>query len=199
MPEEQQPKPAPGEPPRAPGRSRHRGRRGGRGRRLGPRLPPKNTLPEKFPPEQPPVTPVAPAEEFSAATATDPETPSQIIQTAETSPAVLPPPQKIRPAAPAQLPPQRFRSPPPFSAAAASALGQAVDEVHAIVESLEHALEQMEEVMRLVETAERQKIGDEHEIESLRRALRQLQSRGGRPERFERPDRPERPEPQEGD
>jgi hypothetical protein len=196
MPEEQQPKPAPGEPSRAPARSRHRGRRGGRGRRLGPRLPPKNTLPEKFPTEQ---TPVPPAEEFSAAPAPDSETPSQIIQTAETAPAVLPPPQKIRPAVPASLPPQRFRSPPPMSAAAASSLAHAVDEVHAIVESLEHALEQMEEVMRLVETAERQKIGDEHEIESLRRALRQLQSRGGgRPERFERQDRPERPEPQEG-
>jgi hypothetical protein len=194
MPEEQQPKPALGEPPRAPGRSRHRGRRGGRGRRLGPRLPPKNTLPEKFPPEQPPV---APAEEFSAAPSSDLQTPSQMLP-ADIAPAVLPPPQKIQRNAPAPVPPQRFRSPPPLTDAAASALSHAVDEVHAIVESLEHALERMEEVMRLVETAERQKIGDEHEIESLRRALRQLQSRGGRPERFERQDRPERPEPQEG-
>jgi hypothetical protein len=144
-------------------------------------------LPEKFPTGQ---TPVAPAEEFPTAPSPDLETSAQ-IPAAETAPTELPPPQKIRPAAPAQLPPQRFRSPPPFSAAAASALGHAVDEVHAIVESLEHALEQMEEVMRLVETAERQKIGDEYEIESLRRALRQLQSRGGRPERFERPDRVE--------
>jgi hypothetical protein len=152
-------------------------------------------LPEKLPPEQ---TPVATTGEFSAAPSPDLQAPSQILA-AESAPAELPPSsQKVRPAAPVPLTPQRFRSPRPLTAAAASALSQAVDEVHAIVESLEHALEQMEEVMRLVETAERQKIGDEHEIESLRRALRHLESRGGRSERFERPDRPERMEAQEG-
>jgi hypothetical protein len=46
----------------------------------------------------------------------------------------------------------------------------------------------MEEVLELVELAERQKLTDEREIESLLRALRQLQSRGGRPERQERND-----------
>jgi hypothetical protein len=180
MPEEQQPKPAASEPAREPSRNRHRGRRGGRGRRLGPRPPLKTTPPEKYPTEQPPA---ATTEEFSAESAPVPETPS---------------PTSHADTASESLPPQRFHSPPPLSAAAASALSHAVDEVHSIVESLEHALEQMEEVVRLVETAERQKIGDEHEIESLRRALRQLQSRGGRPERFERPDRQERTEPQEG-
>ena len=33
----------------------------------------------------------------------------------------------------------------------------------------------MEQVLRLVEEAERQKTGDEREIESLRRALRKIQ------------------------
>jgi hypothetical protein len=67
---------------------------------------------------------------------------------------------------------------------AASAITRAVDEVMQIVESLKQALRQMEEVLELVEHAERQKLADEHEIESLRRLLRQLQSpRGGRGER----------------
>jgi hypothetical protein len=47
--------------------------------------------------------------------------------------------------------------------------------VRQIVESLEQALEQMEEVLELVELAERQKSGDEREMDSLRRALRKIQ------------------------
>ncbi|MGH7992511.1 MAG: hypothetical protein ACREDQ_03270 [Limisphaerales bacterium] len=58
----------------------------------------------------------------------------------------------------------------------ASAISRAVDEVRQIVESLEQALEQMEEVQELVELADRQKSADEREIESLRRALRRMQS-----------------------
>jgi len=50
-----------------------------------------------------------------------------------------------------------------------------------IIASLKQALERMEEVLELVEHAERQKLADEHEIESLRRLLRQLQRpRSGR-------------------
>jgi hypothetical protein len=49
-----------------------------------------------------------------------------------------------------------------------------------IVESMRQTLVQMEEVLELVELAERQKLGDEREIDSLRRALRRIQSpRGG--------------------
>jgi exonuclease VII small subunit len=70
---------------------------------------------------------------------------------------------------------------------AAVAINKAVDEVRQIVESLEQALQQMEEVLRLVEVAERQKITDEHEIESLRRALRKIQQPRSR--------QPERPQP----
>jgi len=44
----------------------------------------------------------------------------------------------------------------------------------------------MEDILELAELAERQKLGDEHEIESLRRALRQLQHpRSSRGERRE--------------
>ncbi|HVU27869.1 MAG TPA: hypothetical protein VHG71_09060 [Verrucomicrobiae bacterium] len=58
----------------------------------------------------------------------------------------------------------------------APVIGKIVEEVRQIVESLEQTLEQMEEVLRLVEQAESQKTADEHEIESLRRALRKIQS-----------------------
>ena len=60
-----------------------------------------------------------------------------------------------------------------------SAISQAIDEISQIVEALKRALDQMEEVLELAELAERQKTGDEQEIESLRRALRQLQRPGG--------------------
>ena len=63
-----------------------------------------------------------------------------------------------------------------------SAISQALDEVMQIVDSLKKAVDQMEEVLELVELAERQKLADEQEIESLRRAMRQLQRpRGHRP------------------
>ncbi len=58
-----------------------------------------------------------------------------------------------------------------------SPLMQAADEVAEVIESLKQTLAQMEEVLELIETAERQKLTDEKEIESLRRALRQLQPR----------------------
>jgi hypothetical protein len=61
-----------------------------------------------------------------------------------------------------------------------------VNEVMQVVESLKQALNQMEDVLELVEVAERQKLGDEREIDSLRQMLRQLQHpRSGRAERRE--------------
>lgn len=60
-----------------------------------------------------------------------------------------------------------------------SAISQAIDEISQIVEALKRVLDQMEDVLELAELAERQKTGDEQEIESLRRALRQLQRPGG--------------------
>jgi hypothetical protein len=67
-----------------------------------------------------------------------------------------------------------------------SAISQAVSEVTQVVESLKQALNQMEDVLELVELAERQKLTDEREIDSLRRLLRQLQQpRSGRGERRE--------------
>jgi hypothetical protein len=61
----------------------------------------------------------------------------------------------------------------------------AVGEVERIVEALKRAAEQMEEVLELVELAERQKLADEREIESLRRALNRMHRppEGGKHER----------------
>ncbi len=61
-----------------------------------------------------------------------------------------------------------------------SAINQALDEVMQIVEALKRAADQMEEVLELVELAERQKLADEQEIEELRRTLRQLHRPRGR-------------------
>ena len=83
--------------------------------------------------------------------------------------------------------PRSAAQPAPLHAQpASSAINQAVDEVMGIVESLKQALAQMEDVLELVELAERQKLTDEREIDSLRRLLRQLQQpRVGRGERRE--------------
>jgi len=90
-----------------------------------------------------------------------------------------------QPEAPVQLErvaraPQKFSGGPPREP---SAIGQAIAEIGEVVESLKRALDQMEEILELAELAERQKTADEQEIESLRRALRQLQQRprGSRP------------------
>jgi hypothetical protein len=58
-----------------------------------------------------------------------------------------------------------------------AAISQAIDEVMEIIDALKRAVDQMEEVLELVELAERQKLADEREIDSLRRALRQLHDR----------------------
>jgi hypothetical protein len=81
--------------------------------------------------------------------------------------------QKVQPHVPAvvsaPVPPARAAKPD------GSVIGQTVGEVRQVVESLEQALEQMVEVLRLVELAEHQKFADERELESLRRALHKLQ------------------------
>jgi predicted RNase H-like nuclease (RuvC/YqgF family) len=50
----------------------------------------------------------------------------------------------------------------------------AIEQVNKIIDELKHSLDEMEEVLETLELAERQKIDDEREIESLQRALRQL-------------------------
>lgn len=50
-----------------------------------------------------------------------------------------------------------------------------IEQVNEIIHTLKESLEQMDEVLELLEYFERQGDADEREIESLRRALRQLQ------------------------
>jgi DNA-directed RNA polymerase subunit K/omega len=68
----------------------------------------------------------------------------------------------------------RISPAPPARAHQGSAVNRAIEEVNHVVELLQRALEEMEEVLETLEFAERQKIDDEREIDSLRRALRQL-------------------------
>jgi hypothetical protein len=163
MPEEQQPEssspvPAKGLAPR------RRGRRGGRGRRRP--------------------APVVPISEQSTQT----EPPLRLREEMPVRPMPSKPKFQAAVSAPVDLPKEKFRPAPRTAKPEGSAISRAVNEVTDIVESLREALAQMEEVLELVEHAERQKITDEREIESLLRALRQLQPRSERPDRREPPE-----------
>ena len=132
------------------GGPRRRGRRGGRGRRRP----------------------------ISAAPISDQPTETELPPTQSEPPIRLSEEMPVRPA------PSKQKFQPPVSAPraikrAGSPLLQAADEVAEVIESLKQTLAQMEEVLELIDVAERQKLTDEREIESLRRALRQLQSRRG--------------------
>src|SRR5208282_3934108 len=155
-------------PPRTSGGGRRRGRRGGRGRSRGSR----------------PAAPAAPVGEIAASA---PATPVSGQSTQAESPAKQTEPpirlhempvrpvlskHKIQPPVPAVVPvapalwsktnkPQHPAEPDHSTGRAAkpdgSAVSKAAGEVRQIVESLEQALEQMVEVLRLVEQAEHQK------------------------------------------
>jgi hypothetical protein len=77
--------------------------------------------------------------------------------------------------------PERREAPPPparpHRPASPASVQEAIEEVNQISKSLREALDLMDEVLETLELAERQKDADEQEIESLRRALRQM----GRP------------------
>lgn len=70
---------------------------------------------------------------------------------------------------PARPMPDRERRP-----AEPMAVQEAIEEVNQIIEALRGTLNDMEDVLETLELAERQKIADEQEIETLRRGLRQL-------------------------
>ena len=77
---------------------------------------------------------------------------------------------------PVEKPKEKISAPPREPEFNESAVSRAVEEVTRIVESLRQTLAQMEDVLELVELAERQKLADEREIDSLRRALRKIQA-----------------------
>lgn len=149
-----------------------RSRRGGRGRRGGrPRAP--------RPGDQEPLAPSAEAAEPIQSGAE----PFPVEQETD-----LPPAHEVRETPPAPMresretsrPPMREpreTAPPPFREsrpAQPMAVQEAIEEVNHIIEALRGSLNDMEEVLESLELAERQKIADEQEIETLRRGLRQM-------------------------
>lgn len=141
---------AAGAKPAADVRRRHRGRRGGRGRRS----PAKPSVPIPAPENVIAVQPMpeASAPEIAAERPAPAPLLERVQRLTERAAAVAPAPH-------------------------GSAISRAIDEVMAIVEALKQAVDQMEDVLELVELAERQKLADEREIEALRRALRTIHSR----------------------
>jgi len=71
--------------------------------------------------------------------------------------------------------PQQWTKPADFRPAEGSAIHQAVLHATEIAESLKHTINQLDEILELVELAERQTLADEREIDELRRALRRIQ------------------------
>jgi hypothetical protein len=89
--------------------------------------------------------------------------PSRDSETAEPAPSE----RELEPIAAEPLPPVGQPASP-------AAVEKAIEEVSNIVETLRTALDEMEEVLEMLEVFERQKNADEREIESLRRAVRQI-------------------------
>jgi TolA-binding protein len=92
------------------------------------------------------------------------------------------PPEESLPEEPAEsvAPPQTSfatepAAPEPLPAGSGSSVQKAIEEVNGVVDALRTSLDDMEEVLEMLEMFERQQNLDEQEIESLRRALRQLQ------------------------
>ncbi len=79
--------------------------------------------------------------------------------------------------------PQRPAERRPARPAKPATVQDTIDHVNGIISTLKETLDDMEAVLETLELAERQQTADEQEIESLRRALRQLQRprEGNRP------------------
>ena len=147
---------------RSSGRRDRRPSRGRRGRGRGGR--PKPATHDRPEGQGAPAT--VPQEESEAIF----ELASEADQTSEAPTADVEAPEPVQeqehaPAAPTREPGQR---------AAPATVEQAIEEVSAVVESLRTSLDEMEEVLEMLELFERQKNADEREIESLRRAVRQI-------------------------
>ncbi len=111
----------------------------------------------------------APPEEISSAPA---EPAAEISPAPETERRAEHRPEHRRPPPPQ---PKPWTKPADFRPAEISAISQAVAHATEIAESLKHTIDQLDEILELVELAERQKLADEREIEELRRALRRIQ------------------------
>lgn len=94
---------------------------------------------------------------------------------------------------------RQWVKPADFRPAETSAISEAVAHATFIANALKELHDQLDEVLELIEVAERQKIADERELDELRRALRRIQPQRQQPppERFQPPQRsqPRRDEP----
>jgi hypothetical protein len=70
---------------------------------------------------------------------------------------------------------RQWGRPADFRPAEPTAISQAVAHATEIAESLKQTIDLLDEILELVEIAERQKLADEREIDELRRALRRIQ------------------------
>jgi hypothetical protein len=104
-----------------------------------------------------------------------------------------------RPQPPPRVPPaqRQWVKPADFRPAEETAIHEAVAHATFIANALKELHDQMDEVLELVEIAERQKLADEREIDELRRALRRIQpqNRPQPPAREPRREEPRRNEP----
>ena len=142
-----------------------RGRRSGRGRRSHGRRPRPTREPAHPPaiPESVQGTPVEEPEAVFELATEQPVYEREAPATADSETAAEPPPAAPRP-----------RAEPPVQPASLATVQEAIEEVNSIVDALRGALDDMEEVLEMLELFERQKNADEREIDSLRRALRQI-------------------------
>jgi hypothetical protein len=160
---EEESKPATSQPevgPRTAGRRDRRPSRGRRGRGRGARPKPTGTEPPETPrAEQDSVQEPEPIFELAEEASQPPETHTGSIERHDRSSV------ESQSSAPLH---------PPHQPASVASIEKAIEEVSAVVEALRTSLEEMEEVLELLEVFERQKTADEREIESLRRAVRQM-------------------------
>jgi multidrug resistance efflux pump len=75
---------------------------------------------------------------------------------------------------------RQWVKPADFRPAEDTAIHEAVAHATFIANALKELHDQMDEVLKLVEIAERQKLADEREIDELRRALRRIQPQNRR-------------------
>ena len=152
--------------PRPPGRRDRRPSRGRRGRGRGGRPKPSPADPPQVAANV--VTPLEDAEPVF-------ELASDVEQVSETVSSAGDVPESSRDVSEPLT--QPFRESPARESshpAGPITVEKAIEEVSAVVESLRTSLEEMEEVLEMLELFERQKNADEREIESLRRAVRQM-------------------------
>jgi hypothetical protein len=88
----------------------------------------------------------------------------------------MPPRQEHRQERRPDNPPQKpWAKPADFRPADTSAIHEAVVHATEIAEGLRELVDRIDEILELVEVAERQKLADERELDNLRRALRRIQ------------------------